>query len=67
MSVLKNQLEMTLPTKKKLWKQIIYQKIENQANVLKLCGKSNWKEVDNLKQKVKSGDSDNIEAVAASA
>lgn len=49
MSVLKNQLEMTLPTKKKLWKQIIYQKIENQANVLKLCGKSNWKEVDNLK------------------
>jgi len=60
LSVLKNQLEMTLPNKKKLWKQIVCQKIENQATVLKLCG------IDVLKSMVKSGDPDNMEAVAAS-
>ncbi|MBQ9673624.1 MAG: type II CRISPR-associated endonuclease Cas1 [Ruminococcus sp.] len=66
MSVLQNQINMTLPTKKKLWKQIIYQKIENQATVLKLCNIENWAEIENLKNKVKSGDTDNMEAVAAS-
>lgn len=65
-AVLKSQLEMTLPVKKKLWRQIIRQKIENQAAVLKLMGIDEWREIDNLKLKVKSGDSDNIEAVAAS-
>lgn len=65
-SVLKSQIDMTLPTKKKLWKQIIYQKIENQATVLKLLCVEGWKEIDNLKYKVKSGDSENMEAVAAS-
>ena len=65
-SVLKSQLEMTLPVKKKLWRQIIRRKIDNQAAVLKLMGIDEWREIDNLKLKVKSGDSDNIEAVAAS-
>ena len=65
-SVLKSQIEMSLPTKKKLWKQIIVRKIENQAAVLKLRGNEGWKEIDNLKLKVKSGDSENMEAVAAS-
>lgn len=66
LSVLKNQLEMTLPNKKKLWKQIVCQKIENQATVLKLCGIDEWKSMDVLKNMVKSGDPDNMEAVAAS-
>ena len=66
LSVLKNQLEMTLPNKKKLWKQIVWQKIENQATVLKLCGIDEWKSIDVLKSMVKSGDPDNMEAVAAS-
>lgn len=66
LSVLKNQLEMTLPNKKKLWKQIVCQKIENQATVLKLCGINEWKSIDVLKSMVKSGDPDNMEAVAAS-
>lgn len=66
LSVLKNQLEMTLPNKKKLWKQIVCQKIENQATVLKLCGIDEWKSIDVLKNMVKSGDPDNMEAVAAS-
>ncbi len=66
LSVLKNQLEMTLPNKKKLWKQIVCQKIENQATVLKLCGIDEWKSIDVLKSMVKSGDPNNMEAVAAS-
>lgn len=66
LSVLKNQLEMTLHNKKKLWKQIVCQKIENQATVLKLCGIDEWKSIDVLKSMVKSGDTDNMEAVAAS-
>lgn len=66
LSVLKNQLEMTLPNKKKLWKQIVCQKIENQATILKLCGIDEWKSIDVLKSMVKSGDPDNMEAVAAS-
>ena len=66
MAVLQSQINMTLPTKKKLWKQIITQKIENQADVLKLCNIEGWADVDAIKHKVKSGDSDNMEAVAAS-
>ncbi|MGN1051591.1 MAG: type II CRISPR-associated endonuclease Cas1 [Acutalibacteraceae bacterium] len=66
MSVLNEQFAMSLPTKKKLWKQIVMQKIENQATVLKLCSIANWQEVDNIKQKVHSGDTSNMEAVAAS-
>ncbi len=65
-TVLKNQLDMTQPNKKQLWKQIVCQKIENQATALKLLGKSEWTEIDRLKLCVKSGDSDNMEAVAAS-
>ncbi len=66
LSVLKDQIDMTLPVKKQLWKQIVKQKIENQAAVLKLCCIEGWNTIDNLKNKVKSGDSTNMEAVAAS-
>lgn len=65
LSVLKKQIEMKMPAKKKLWKQIIIQKIENQATVLQLNGIKEWQSVDNMKLMVKSGDSTNIEAVAA--
>lgn len=66
MAVLNQQIEMSLPVKKQLWKQIIQQKIENQAVVLKLCSIDDWQSIDALKKSVKSGDSSNIEAVAAS-
>lgn len=66
MSVLQSQIEMTLPTKKKLWKQIVQQKIVNQATTLKLSGITDWNTIDSIKLKVKSGDSENMEAVAAS-
>ena len=66
LSVLRGQIDMSLPSKKQLWKQIIVQKIENQATVLRLCGIDEWESVDCIKHKVKSGDSTNMEAVAAS-
>lgn len=66
LSVLNQQIRMTLPTKKKLWKQIIVQKIENQALALKFALEDNWKEIDSIKHKVQSGDTTNMEAVAAS-
>lgn len=66
MSVLNQQIAMTLPAKKKLWKQIVMQKVENQATVLKLCNIEGWQEIDSIKYKVLSGDSSNMEAVAAS-
>lgn len=65
MSVLQCQIDMTSPAKKKLWKQIVRRKIENQATALKLCGVEGWHEIDCIKNMVKSGDSENMEAVAA--
>lgn len=66
LSLLQHQIEMTLPTKKRLWKQIIVQKIENQALALKYSSASEWQDIDVIKRKVQSGDSTNMEAVAAS-
>ncbi len=58
------QLESSLPLRKQLWQQTIQSKIKNQAKVLQTqgCTTSNmlvWAE------KVKSGDSENLEARAA--
>lgn len=58
------QLDSTVPRKKSLWKQLIQQKIENQARLLELIG-SESEPVAYLKSKVRSGDPDNIEAQAA--
>lgn len=66
MSVLNQQISMNIPSKKQLWKQIVKQKIENQATVLKLNNIEGWKEIDDIKLKVQSGDTSNMEAVAAS-
>lgn len=65
LSVLEYQINMSAPTKKQLWKQIVRQKIENQATVLRLCGIDEWKGIDSIKLKVKSGDTSNMEGVAA--
>jgi CRISPR-associated protein Cas1 len=63
----REQLDATEPLKKQLWAQVVQQKIENQAAALKTRHPNN--DVDyliKLSQTVKSGDSDNREAVAAS-
>ena len=66
LQMLQKQIGMTEPAKKRLWKQIVQKKIENQACVLKLCGINEWKEVEDKILLVKSGDTSNMEAVAAS-
>lgn len=59
------QLEASLPLKKQLWQQTVTAKIYNQATLLKQQSKEN-KLLLNLARDVKSGDTENHEAKAAS-
>ncbi len=66
LQVMKKQLALTLPRKKRLWQKIVQQKIVNQANVLKRYGyKDTWSRLTSLATAVRSGDSGNSEAIAA--
>ena len=58
------QREMKLPLKKQLWQKIIIQKITNQSQLLEYFKKDNL-QLRLLTDKVKSGDSENLEALAA--
>ncbi len=58
------QINASIPLKKQLWKQTIEAKINNQALVLKKLG-YNYIDLIHLSSKVKSGDSENLEAYAA--
>lgn len=62
--VLRQQIEISLPTQKRLWKEIIQEKIRGQALTLKYFDK-NDQDVLLLAKKVKSGDSGNLEAQAS--
>jgi CRISP-associated protein Cas1 len=62
--ILKQQIALTLPTKKRLWGQIVTQKILNQAETLKNLDKT-YLPLERLAGKVKSGDPENLEAQAA--
>jgi CRISPR-associated protein Cas1 len=63
--IFKNQIEASLPLKKQLWQQTIIEKITNQGLLLqKITGQKNT--LDFLASKVLSGDSSNMEGVAAS-
>ena len=65
-AVLKAQLNMGEVLKKQLWQSIVKAKIKNQARCLKMCGYSEASEgLFNMAEEVRSGDSGNIEAVAA--
>lgn len=61
--VLKLQMEQSKPRLKRLWQQIVKQKIANQGRCLQLAGYED--DVSTLADRVKSGDVDNVEAVAA--
>ncbi len=64
--VVKTQINASVPFNKKIWKQIISQKIRNQALVLDLCGKTGQAQyLYKLAGTVKSGDTDNKEGYAA--
>ena len=58
------QVAMKLPLKKQLWQKIITQKITNQSQLLDYFEKDNI-QLELLTNKVKSGDSENLEALAA--
>jgi len=58
------QKDMKLPLKKHIWQRIIKQKLSNQAQLLKYFEKDNFS-VEVLVSKVKSADSENLEALGA--
>ena len=60
------QIDSSVPLKKRLWQQTIKMKIRNQAAVLRLYTSAETKCMDSWASDVKSGDSDNKEARAAS-
>ncbi|RTL14843.1 MAG: type II CRISPR-associated endonuclease Cas1 [Flavobacteriaceae bacterium] len=63
--IFKNQINASVPLKKQLWQQTIVEKITNQGILLeKITAKTN--NFDFLATKVLSGDSSNMEGVAAS-
>lgn len=62
--VLQQQLNLKLPSKKRLWQQVVKQKITAQAKTLKMLDKT-YKPVERLAENVKAGDPENVEAQAA--
>lgn len=68
LSVLRMQLAMTEPSKKRLWQNIVKAKIENQSICLRLTGHTKQADtLHNMAGRVRSGDSENAEATAAQA
>lgn len=66
LKTIKQQLSQTEPFKKRIWQQIIKQKIENQAYVLMCIGKKEISEnLCHMAKKVDSGDTQNIEGQVA--
>ncbi|MDR9498162.1 MAG: type II CRISPR-associated endonuclease Cas1 [Hydrogenovibrio sp.] len=64
--VMRTQLQMGKAQKKRLWQNIIQQKISNQASVLQnISAVSEASLLEAMSQKVKSGDPDNYEAQAS--
>ncbi len=59
------QVAAKVPTKKRLWKQVVQAKIRNQAWCLDQCEKEGGEGLRFLAEKVKSGDTENHEAQAA--
>lgn len=66
LGVIKRQMELTVPRKKRLWQSIVKQKIRNQAACLRLYDlHSQADHLDHLAQTVASGDTGNVEGHAA--
>ena len=62
--IFKNQIEASIPLKKQLWQQTIVEKIKNQGELLKKITE-NKNTFEFLASKVLSGDTSNMEGVAA--
>lgn len=64
-SLLKAQIELTEPFKKRVWQRIVRQKILNAATCLDVLGKEGSEKLRDIAASVKSGDSTGREAYAA--
>lgn len=63
--MLKNQIAINKPLQKRLWQQIVIQKILNQAKCLELNEIEGYEDLYSMSRQVQSGDKTNIEAKAA--
>lgn len=63
--LLAQQVSLSRPLQKQLWKAIVQQKIRNQARCLEILGREGGAELREIAAAVSSGDSENREAVAA--
>ncbi len=64
--VLRSQLDASEPLKKRLWQSVVKAKISNQAQCLRYNGISDEADIlELMAERVKSGDSENVEATAA--
>jgi CRISPR-associated protein Cas1 len=62
--ILNEQIQTKKPLHKKVWKQIVRAKIQTQASVLKSI-KKQYRPLEKMALRVKSGDPENLEALAA--
>ncbi len=65
LQVMRKQLALSLPRRKRLWQGIVQRKILNQAHVMQRMGLQRSELLRHMAQQVKSGDSENHEAQAA--
>lgn len=66
LSVIRSQLAMSEPQKKRLWQAIVKAKIQNQARCLQMAGQEGkGKVLHRMAERVRSGDTENVEATAA--
>ncbi len=65
LSRLRLQLSISKPLQKQLWKRIVQQKIHNQAAVLDLHPQADDVDLTSMVERVRSGDTENIEGQAA--
>lgn len=66
LEMIKTQTSASLPTRKRLWQSIIVSKVQNQARCMQLSGKPEAaNHLEMLIPRIRSGDPENIEAVAA--
>lgn len=63
--LLKCQMEISKPLQKRLWQQIVVQKVRNQSLCLKLSGRTGDTELQKMCKEVQSGDRTHVEAKAA--
>lgn len=66
LKVIKGQLNCTESFNKRCWQKIIKQKVKNQAKVLQFVyNTDDYKVIENMAENINSGDTKNIEAIAA--